>query len=91
MRNMHNPRFVGDPYSAEDLNGAALGETIVSVSAVDDDENNPYNRDVSAIPEVHIHAGMHAHMNINTSTPTHKHTHTHTHTHTHAHTHTLSL
>ena len=84
VRNMYNPRFVGDPYNAEDLKGAALGETIITVSAVDDDKNNPFNRDVSVSLKYTFMQAPHPppptpHC---THVCTHKYTHTHTHTHT---------
>ena len=83
VRNMYNPRFVGDPYNAEDLKGAALGETIITVSAVDDDKNNPFNRDVSVSLKYTFMQAPHPppptpHC---THVCTHKYTHTHTHTH----------
>ena len=58
VRNMHSPRFLGDPYSGTDLNGAALGETIISVSALDDDTNNDWNKNVSS-DSLRKHTGTH--------------------------------
>ena len=47
IRNEFAPRFLNTPFIGEDLYAAGLGETILSVSAVDDDVYNPFNRDVS--------------------------------------------
>ena len=49
VRNMYAPVFEQPGgYTGQDLNGAGLGETLLTLVAADNDTNVPLNRDVSS-------------------------------------------
>ena len=46
VRNRYEPQFLQNEYDGQDLEGAPLGETILKLSAIDNDTLIPLNRDV---------------------------------------------
>lgn len=56
VRNQHTPTFSLTSYSATVPDTQAVGSAVLSIGAYDADQDNPYNREVSAVIQgIHVH------------------------------------